>query len=59
MCQICGGILMLLGKLGSIFHYNCRNCGMQCSSTQSLEFMNESCNDDNEPQGDCWQYEEE
>jgi hypothetical protein len=27
-CKLCGGWLMLLGVLGSLRHYRCRNCGM-------------------------------
>lgn len=27
-CQICGGLLMLLGQLGNRVHTRCRDCGM-------------------------------
>ncbi len=27
-CSLCGGEKMLLGKLGQVSHYRCRNCGM-------------------------------
>lgn len=27
-CSICGGPSVFLGKLGSLRHYRCRNCGM-------------------------------
>jgi hypothetical protein len=27
-CGLCGGPLVLLGKLGDRKHYRCRNCGM-------------------------------
>lgn len=30
-CEICGGPLLLLGVLGSLAHYNCRDCGMMFS----------------------------
>ncbi len=30
-CSLCGGPLMLLGKLGYLKHYTCRDCGMQFS----------------------------
>lgn len=30
-CPACGGDGGLLGKLGSLSHYSCRNCGMQFS----------------------------
>ena len=30
-CSICGGPLGILGMLGNLIHYLCRNCGMQFS----------------------------
>lgn len=30
-CQMCGGSLVLLGALGAVNWYRCRNCGMQFS----------------------------
>lgn len=27
-CVMCDGPTMLLGQLGVLFHYRCRNCGM-------------------------------
>lgn len=26
-CTMCGGLGYLLGKLGRLFHYRCRQCG--------------------------------
>lgn len=31
-CEACGGPLNLLGQLGSLSHYRCRNCGVDASS---------------------------
>jgi DNA-directed RNA polymerase subunit RPC12/RpoP len=31
VCGICKGPLVLLGKLGNLKHYRCRNCGAQFS----------------------------
>lgn len=28
-CSLCGGELMMLGKLGKIFWLRCRHCGME------------------------------
>ena len=30
-CQLCRGLLMLLGVLGHLKWFRCRNCGMQFS----------------------------
>ena len=30
-CKICGGDLECLGKLGTLNHYRCRQCGMMYS----------------------------
>ncbi len=30
-CKLCGGPLGLLGALGSMKHYRCRDCGMNFS----------------------------
>jgi hypothetical protein len=30
-CECCGGEMMLLGVLGSLSHFRCRNCGMEAS----------------------------
>jgi len=30
-CECCGGEMMLLGVLGSLSHFRCRNCGMDAS----------------------------
>jgi uncharacterized Zn finger protein len=27
-CKLCGGEVVRLGRLGSLIHYRCRNCGM-------------------------------
>jgi hypothetical protein len=32
-CKLCGGLLMLLGQLGLLKHYRCRNCGMGWTRT--------------------------
>jgi len=29
-CSLCGGILCLLGRLGNLCWFRCRNCGMDC-----------------------------
>jgi len=31
MCQLCGGELEVLGRLGRKEHVRCRNCGMMFS----------------------------
>lgn len=31
MCKICGGDLILMGGLGNLKWFSCRNCGMQFS----------------------------
>ncbi len=30
-CHVCNGDLMLLGNLGSRYHFRCRHCGMDQS----------------------------
>jgi tRNA(Ile2) C34 agmatinyltransferase TiaS len=30
-CHICGGHLQILGKLGLLKHFQCRDCGMSFS----------------------------
>ncbi len=30
-CPTCGGLLTLLGRLGSLLWLRCRQCGMDCS----------------------------
>lgn len=30
-CQLCGGALVFMGKLGNRDHCRCRNCGYWCS----------------------------
>jgi tRNA(Ile2) C34 agmatinyltransferase TiaS len=30
-CKVCGGVLEILGKLGRLTWYRCRNCGMEFS----------------------------
>lgn len=30
-CSMCCGTLFLLGQLGNLVHFRCRDCGMQCS----------------------------
>ena len=30
-CEICGGTLCWLGRLGRLCWFVCRDCGMQCS----------------------------
>lgn len=36
-CSICSGELQLLGALGKLNHYRCRNCGM-LSSGKNYDF---------------------
>jgi hypothetical protein len=31
VCFVCSGVLVLLGRLGCLLWYRCRNCGMECS----------------------------
>lgn len=31
-CSLCGGPLGLLGRLGRLLHWLCRDCGMQSST---------------------------
>lgn len=33
-CSICGGFLELLGKLGKLYWFRCRNCGMEFSKDE-------------------------
>lgn len=38
VCAVCGGPCELLGTLGSIDHFRCRNCGMtQSQPTEPVE----------------------
>lgn len=30
-CELCGGPCFVLGQLGSLIHYRCRDCGADCS----------------------------
>lgn len=30
-CSFCGGVLCLLGRLGCLVHFRCRDCGMDHS----------------------------
>jgi hypothetical protein len=30
-CELCGGPLVLLGRLGNRDHLTCRDCGLACS----------------------------
>ena len=30
-CKLCGGLLELLGQLGCLKWFRCRDCGMECS----------------------------
>jgi hypothetical protein len=39
-CQLCGGPLVPLGRLGNRDHLTCRDCGMACSRLAEAE---ESC----------------
>jgi hypothetical protein len=32
-CDACGGDLGLLGVLGNLAHFRCRDCGLDCSTT--------------------------
>jgi hypothetical protein len=34
-CDLCGGPLILLGALGRLMHYRCRNCGADSSSAET------------------------
>lgn len=34
-CQLCGGALEVLGSLGRLAHYRCRNCGAQESKERA------------------------
>lgn len=31
-CPYCGGLLILLGTLGTVDHWRCRHCGAEVSS---------------------------
>jgi hypothetical protein len=33
-CRLCGGLLCLLGQLGLLAWFRCRDCGMQFSKTR-------------------------
>jgi hypothetical protein len=32
-CPACYGPLYVLGRLGSLIHFRCRDCGTDCSAT--------------------------
>jgi hypothetical protein len=34
-CPICDGPLYLIGVLGNLVHFRCRDCGMDCSEPAS------------------------
>lgn len=36
-CEACGGPLELLGVLGTIAHYRCRNCGLDARALPAPE----------------------
>ncbi len=36
-CPICRGICQLLGRLGELLHYRCRDCGMICNRKAPLK----------------------
>lgn len=36
-CPACGGPLMIIGRLGSVDHYRCRNCGMDSNVHQKRD----------------------
>ena len=52
-CSLCGGGLVLLGKLGSLDHYRCRNCGAEMSKPRhGLHCLRpDACNPDKGPDG--------
>jgi len=31
LCELCGGELQQLGRLGNLLHFRCRYCGILCS----------------------------
>lgn len=43
-CKLCGGLLILLGKLGLLLHYRCRDCGyaMAVSMQQYLSSIGDN-----------------
>ena len=45
-CKVCGGALTLLGALGSLFHYRCRDCGMEQSSKEGPPEEDQTVDDD-------------
>jgi hypothetical protein len=46
-CDICGGPLIHLGRLGALLHYRCRNCGHE----QSAPVVENAA--DRDAEGDC------
>jgi hypothetical protein len=36
-CSCCGGELLYLGRLGGLYWYRCRDCGMEFSSTRERD----------------------
>ena len=35
-CKMCNGQLILLGQLGLLRHFRCRNCGMMSSKSPKI-----------------------
>lgn len=44
-CEFCGGSLFPLGALGRMWHYRCRNCGMEAASELGPEIEDEEPED--------------
>lgn len=44
ICQLCGGVLVLLGLLGNLAWFRCRQCGMEFSkrlTPEEIEDLNQ------------------
>jgi rubredoxin len=44
-CPVCDGPGVLLGDLGNLTHYRCRNCGMQFSTERPTDIWGEPLSD--------------
>lgn len=42
MCPYCGGVGTLLGILGRLYHWRCRDCGATYSTTENDQEDDES-----------------
>ena len=41
MCEMCGGPGVPSGRLGDLFWFRCRNCGIEFTGEENVEFEDE------------------